>query len=131
MPPRPRTGSRPDPRAEPSAEPLERDTVNRAIDDTSILSSIRISQQLLSSRVDTLEEWREEVRQADLREAHALVEGLRAKEAKRIADESAAVEAERAERNRKRYEWWRLIIASVLSFILAAVLAYAQAVLRK
>lgn len=67
---------------------------------------------------------------------------MRAKEAKRLEDEAsaaraivtaarAAAEAERAESKRRRYEWWRLVIASVLSFILAAILAYAQAALRK
>ena len=142
MPPRPRTGSRPDPRAERDADPVERDTVNRAIDEAAILSSVRISQQMLSSRIDSLEEWREEVAAAELRSARAHLLDLQAKEAKRIADEAEAAravvakarsdaEAERAESKRRRYEWWRLIIASVLSFILAGILAYAQAVFRK
>lgn len=142
MPSRPRTGSRPDPRAEQDAEPIERDTVNRAIDETAIISAVRISQQLLSSRVDDLEEWREEVRAAELESARARFVELQAKEAKRVADEAEAAraviakaradaEAERFENKRRRYEWWRLIIASVLSFILAAILAFAQAALRK
>lgn len=140
---RPRTGSRPDPRAErDTGEGLERDTVNRAIDEREILSTIRISQQLLSSRLDSLEDWREELREGDLEAARRGLVDMRAKEAKRLEDEAsaaraivtaarAAAEAERAESKRRRYEWWRLVIASVLSFILAAILAYAQAALRK
>ena len=142
MPARPRTGSRPDPRAEREAEPLERDTVNRAIDEASILSSVRISQQLLSSRIDDLEEWREEVARADIESTRKHLVDMQTKEARRLADEADAAravvakaradaEAERVESKRRRYEWWRLVIASVLSFILAALLAYAQAAIRK